>query len=423
MKQTLKSFIASVLGWQVRRLSRKNKIRVVAVVGSIGKTSTKIAIAKLLSQQYRVCYQDGNYNDIVTAPLVFFNRTLPSLLNPFAWLRTIIGIELQLHRPYPYDIVVLELGTDGPGQMIRFKKYLRVDLLVVTAIAPEHMEFFSSLDAVAAEELAAQEYSKNILINKDLCAPQYTEQIKRSYMTYSTKSPADYDLVVNQRTGGHYDLSVVSHGNTVVAATYKGISDVELYSVCAATAVAHRFSVSASHMAAGIGKLTAFNGRMKQLRGANQSVIIDDTYNSGPVAAKAALDSLYKLRAPQKIALLGNMNELGDYSGQAHTEVGEYCSPKELDLVVTIGKDANRYLAAAAEKRGCKVKTFDNPYDAGIFIKDVVKPNAVILAKGSQNGVYAEEAVKLFLDNPKDAKHLVRQSPEWMSKKRWNLAG
>jgi UDP-N-acetylmuramoyl-tripeptide--D-alanyl-D-alanine ligase len=156
---------------------------------------------------------------------------------------------------------------------------------------------------------------------------------------------------------------------------------------------------------------------MQRLKGIKDSLILDESYNASPDAVMAALDSLYQMQAPQKIALLGNMNELGDLSKQAHIDVGEYCEAKQLDLVVTLGPDANKYLAPAAEAKGCQVKIFTHPSKAGQFIRDQIKTGATILVKGSQNTVYAEEAIKELLADPGDAKLLVRQSKDWLLKK------
>lgn len=421
MKKAFKAIIVSVLGWQVRRLLKKRPVKVVAVVGSMGKTSTKLAIAKLLNTRYRVCYQHGNYNDVVSVPLVFFEQALPNLANPLAWLRVIANNELKIKKTYPYDIVCIELGTDGPGQIAKFSKYLTVDVLVVTAITPEHMEFFSDMEAVAQEELSAQKYSRTILVNKDLCDLSLLKHLNSAYLTYSIKDPADYRLRISHSSNNHYSFTVVAHGQHILGARYEAVAEVQLYSICAAVAVAHRFGLTSDQMAIGVNKVEPLSGRMQRLQGINQSLIIDDTYNASPDAVLAALDALYGVKAPQRIAILGNMNELGDFSKDAHSKIGEYCSPRELDLVVTIGRDANRYLAVSAEKRGCLVKTFNNPYEAGMYVRDSIKPNAVVLVKGSQNGVFAEEAIKYFLANKKDEKLLVRQSPQWLKRKQENL--
>ena len=108
------------------------------------------------------------------------------------------------------------------------------------------------------------------------------------------------------------------------------------------------------------------------------------------------------------------MNELGSYAREAHEIVGAYCDPSKLDLVVTVGRDAKRWLAPQAKARGCQVHSFDNPFAAGAFVRKRLKTKAVILVKGSQNGVFTEEVVKLLLAHPADAEKLVRQSKQWM---------
>ena len=111
------------------------------------------------------------------------------------------------------------------------------------------------------------------------------------------------------------------------------------------------------------------------------------------------------------------MNELGDSSVQEHRDLGTYCRADQLDYVVTIGTKSRDDLAPAAEAAGCRVKSFTNPTEAGKFVRAIIAPGALILAKGSQNGVFAEEAVKQLLKHPEDSAKLVRQSEEWLKKK------
>jgi UDP-N-acetylmuramoyl-tripeptide--D-alanyl-D-alanine ligase len=156
---------------------------------------------------------------------------------------------------------------------------------------------------------------------------------------------------------------------------------------------------------------------MRTLPGVSSTTLIDDTYNSSPSAVKAALEVLYQTQAGQRICILGDMNELGEQSPAEHRAVGEYCDPKKLDLVVTIGAESQKSLAPAAEKNGCEVKSFDSPYEAGDYVKQHLRQGAVILAKGSQNRIFAEEALKKLLRDPADAGQLVRQSPYWLKVK------
>jgi UDP-N-acetylmuramoyl-tripeptide--D-alanyl-D-alanine ligase len=398
VKKLAKRLVAAVLGYQVRKLRRKNDFKIIGVVGSIGKTSTKFAIAETLDAGLRVRYQEGNYNDIVTVPLVFFGEETPSLLNPLAWLGAFWRNQKQLGRSYPYDAVVIELGSDGPGQISAFKKYLSLEIGVVTAITPEHMMFFGTLDDVAREELAISKFSTLVLANKDLCDPKYLKSAPE-LLTYGIEKPADYGL-------------------SEAGEAAKGRSQAEQYSLVAAASVAMKLGLDPEDIKKGLRRFQPVPGRMRQLRGVNGSVIIDDSYNASPAAAKLAMGFLYEQHSPQKIAVLGNMNELGEYSKEAHQNVGDYCDPKQLAMVVTIGPDANKYLAAAAEAKGCEVHVFESPYAAGHFLKPLLKKGAAVLVKGSQNGVFAEETVKILLADSKDASKLVRQSDYWMKIKR-----
>jgi UDP-N-acetylmuramyl pentapeptide synthase len=418
MKTFLKSLVAAILGWQVRRLYKKKTFKVVAVAGSVGKTSTKLAIAQVLSQSFAVQYQKGNYNDLVSVPLIFFGQSMPSLFNPLAWLAIFWKNERIIFGKYPYEIVVVELGTDQPGDMPRFKAYLRADLGVITGITPEHMEYFGSMDAVAQEELVLEELSNELMINADLSEASYLKRLKGTHLSYGTKSGVTYRLSQPTFKDEYADFTVSKGQTTILRATHEAISEPQLLSVTAAVAVGDQLGMVADDIEQGIRNIRPVSGRMQRLEGINGSTIIDDSYNASPAAVRAALDTLYRVKAPQKIAVLGNMNELGEYSKEMHEQVGQYCDPHKLNLVVTIGPDANRYLAEAAKAKGCQVESFDSPVTAGEHIKPLVKKGAVILVKGSQNRVFSEETVKQLLANPADARKLVRQSKDWLKIKR-----
>lgn len=417
MKAVAKNIVATILGWQVRRLRAKNDFKVVAVAGSIGKTSTKFAVANVLKGGLRVKYQQGNYNDLVSVPLIFFGQNLPGLYNPFAWARVFWRNEKVLKQKYNYDVVVVELGTDAPGQIKSFSKYLKADLGILTSIVPEHMMFFADIDAVAKEELSLAGFSSALLINKDLVSPDYLGGLPTPVTFYSTRQSADYYLSNANFSAEHCSFDVYRGNEKLLSAKHELISEPQLYSVLAAVSSADIFGLSSVQIKAGLAKIHPVSGRMQRLRGVNGSTIIDDTYNASPDATKAALDTLYRIKASYKIAVLGNMNELGAYSENAHTEIGEYCDPEKLDLLITIGPDANEFLAVAAETKGCKVQSFENPYVAGDYLKSVIKKKSLVLVKGSQNKVFAEETVKKILADNKDTSKLVRQTDDWLRTK------
>jgi UDP-N-acetylmuramoyl-tripeptide--D-alanyl-D-alanine ligase len=414
LKDIVKSILCTLLEWQVRWLRRKYPFKVVAVVGSVGKTSTKFAIAHTLSQSLRVQYQEGNYNDRLTVPLVLFGHTLPRLTDFSAWVRILRANQQIIRQGFPYDVAVLELGTDGPGQIKKFA-YLRPEIAVVTAITPEHMEFFKTIEAVAAEEFAVAKFATTILVNADDTPAQYIEG--KQFKCYGFAPDATYHIVeavMNGLEGLRLQVDMNSTPLQLQSPTL-GMAGAKI--AVAAAAVASELHLSAETIQHSIQNLPPVSGRMQILRGLNGSTILDDTYNSTPVAVKAGLDVLASVPAEVRIAVLGSMNELGDYSRQAHEEVGEYCDPTVLSEVITIGEQARDFLAPKAMAAGCKVTSFLSPYGAGMYLKVKVAQGTVVLAKGSQNGVFAEEAIKQILENPSDAARLVRQSPEWLTKK------
>ena len=417
MKSILKKVLVGILGSQVRRLRKRHDFKIIGVVGSIGKTSTKLAIAKALAGEKRVRYQEGNYNDIVSVPLVLFGHEMPALWNVFSWIKIIFLNEIQIFRQFPFDFAVLELGADKPGDIADFRKYLHLDVAVLTAVTPEHMEFFGSIENVAEEEWSVSFFSDIVFANKDLCKiiPENIDHKKICF--YGKDFGAVYKIENIKKVEEGFNFEISYKGGSIGSLSIKALSEVEVYSACVSLALAKHLMLSLESAKRSIESHTAFAGRMQKLEGIKKSTIIDDTYNASPESMKIALDTLYSYQTSQRIAILGMMNELGKFSKEEHEKVGKLCNPKLLDLVVTIGKDANEYLAKSAKKNGCEVYEAKNSQDAGEFVKTKIKEGAVILAKGSQNGVFAEEAIKPLLANTPDSSRLVRQSKEWMRKK------
>jgi len=402
----------------MQKIIAKNNLKIVAVAGSVGKTTTKLAITTVLAESLRVQFQEGNYNTPISIPFIFIGREMPTLYNPFAWVWAWLQGQKVLHSQYPYDVAVMELGVDAPGDMTVFKKLIHPSISVVTAISEEHMEFFESVDAVAAEELTISQFSDSLLVNADDINDKYLEKYipaDREIHSYGF-GHAEYKISA-QQDGAGYSISMnIGDGNSIKATVHTPAKHI-IKSIAAALAVADIVELKPAEIESGINKVKTFAGRMQLLKGIKNSTIIDDTYNSSPIAAEAALITLYDFKAPQHIAILGMMNELGDYSKADHERIGNLCDPAKLDLLVTIGRDANNYLATAAEAKGCKVIRADGPIQAGKTVSKELKDGAVILAKGSQNGVFAEEAVKLLLNVPADSAKLVRQNAFWLNKK------
>jgi UDP-N-acetylmuramoyl-tripeptide--D-alanyl-D-alanine ligase len=397
------------------------EVKLVVVAGSVGKTSTKTAIATVLSYRYRVRLHEGNHNTGMSAPLAILGIEYPGNIKSIgAWISVFRAAKKRIKDPADVDVIIQELGVDHVGDMAAFGSYLRPDIAVVTAVTPEHMEFFGTIEAVAQEELSVANFSSLVLINRDDIEGRFASFITNpSLDTYGTTAAAEYRFEIDEFMlyKGYKGRLFAPEFQTPVEATLRVVGEHSLRPAIAAMTVATKIGMLPADIAAGMSQVRAVPGRMSVLRGMQGSTIIDDSYNSSPAAASAALQTLYGIDAAQRIAVLGSMNELGALSADEHKKLGALCDPNLLAWVITIGEEAEMHLAPAARARGCQVKSFRSAIEAGAFLHSVLDDGAVVLVKGSQGGIYAEEALKVILHDTEDDRHLVRQSPAWIATK------
>jgi UDP-N-acetylmuramoyl-tripeptide--D-alanyl-D-alanine ligase len=417
-----KSFIQKRLESYVMTYMRTHPdVKLVMVTGSVGKTSTKIAIATVLSEKFRVRVHEGNHNAELSAPLAVLGIEYPdSIRNIGAWLSVFSAARQRIRQPTDVDVIVQEIGSDRIGQVPHASTYLHPDIAVVTAVSPEHMEYFGTIDEVAKEELAAANFAKQALINRDDIDGTYAKYLtNQNISTYGSSASAEYYFIDDDFSveAGYSGTFVAKEWDNPVPATIKVLGEHSTRPAIAAAAVGVKLGMSADQIAAGLGNIQAVNGRMNVLRGVQDTLIIDDTYNSSPLAATSALRALYSLTVPQKIAVLGSMNELGDSSDAEHQMLGRMCDPAQLAWVVTVGDQAEKHIASAAKAQGCQVKSFKTALQAGAFVHQVIEPHAAVLFKGSEGSVYLEEAVKILLHTTTDETYLVRQSAAWQARK------
>lgn len=412
-----KKIVLALMERKVKKYFKTHHPLLVVVSGSVGKTSTKLAIATVLAEKLRVRTHEGNYNMEVSVPPSLLGVAYPENIHSIlAWREVLKAMNARIKGPKDVDVIVQEFGSSAPGEVAYYSKYLRPDIAVVTAVSEEHMAYFGSVEAVAKEELAVAKFSKLTVVNDDDVDTKYADFAETTNIdTYGLGEHAEYRLVVqpaNPLDGRIGKLIAPEWGELPL--NVQVVGDHMLRSVAAAACVATKLGLSSEQIAVGVSKIRATKGRMNVLRGMKQSTIIDDTYNSSPLANKAALDTLYAIEAPQRIAVLGSMNEMGEVSATLHDTVGKMCDPLKLEWVVTIGDEAEKYLAPSAARQGCQVRPFKTPYQAAGFVHSVLRPGAIVLVKGSQNGVFAEEAVKELLHSTEDENQLVRQSEYWM---------
>ena len=382
-------------------------VKLIAVGGSVGKTTTKMAIGTVLSADKRIRLEENNHNTDFSAPLAILGVKYPENVNSaMAWLKVFKACKKRIKNPSDVDVIIQELGTDHPGEMAYFASFLNPDYGVLTGISPEHMEFFGSLDNVAKEEMTILNMSKMGLINQDDVDARYANLLtNKNVKGYGMLSGVQYQLKIDSfdiQKG--YSASVIGPDGVNIAMDVNVFGRHSLKALAAAITIAKEMNVPTEHIIQGVSRMHPVPGRMQPLRGYNDSILIDDTYNASPVSIREALRFLYEeINSPQKIVILGDMNEMGIESKKLHEDVGELMDGNHIDWLVTVGELTRKYTAPIAKERGVNVMSFESALSAGAFAKSKIEKGAVVLVKGSQNKIYTEEALKLMLHDIKDS--------------------
>lgn len=422
MKNLAKKVIISKLNSKLRKLLANHDITIIAVTGSIGKTSTKQAIGQALESTRKVRYTEDSYNTDIGIPLSIFGQKVPNKLwDPRSWQKIFKVIDSEI-EDYKYDTVVLEMADDELMMMRKVLQIIQPSISVVSAIAPVHMERLKDIETVLHDNWVIASGAKKIIYNADselLRKKAYKKNtigfgLKHGQVKFNKISRAKNNTL-------KAELQIRKHKKIIHT---KMIGEQNLYALLAAGAVASELDIPFEAICFELSLVRPVNGRMNLLPAINGAKLIDDSYNSSPDAVKAALKTLDSFSG-KKIAILGSMNELGDHTDAGHQKAGEDAA-KIVDLLVTVGKPAGEIMAPAAKRAGLdddKIKVFKTPYEAGHYVKNIIKKGDVVLIKGSQAGVFTEEAARILLDSKKNPSvNLVRQSKVWKKRKKKSFA-
>ncbi|MEI6054253.1 MAG: hypothetical protein WCQ49_02695, partial [Candidatus Saccharibacteria bacterium] len=289
------------------------------------------------------------------------------------------------------------------------------------AVCPEHMEFLKTIDIVAREELSLIKETKDFsIINNVDISSKYTDEIKGKVYYYGGSNSEGSYKINNWETDG----SVVTFnikGTVFKNIKIKLISEPLIRQLAGAMLLAKMLGLSDKSITKAVQQIEPAASRMMLLSGVNESTIIDDTTNFSPLAGIEALKALKRIPGNRKIAVLGNMHELGEYKDKGFQDVSEYFK-KGIDILVLVGELSIEKFSPYAKEFGfIQDKTllhFKDAVSAGVFVRDnLAKKGDVILVKGPFGGFYLEETVKKLLKNSSDSIKLTRQSDFWIQKK------
>lgn len=349
-------------------------IPVIGITGSVGKTSTKDIIASVMSTQYNVLKTEGNYNNEIGLPLTI--------------------LKLKEH-----DAMVLEMGMSAFGEISLLTKIAKPTTAVITIIGSSHIGELGSRENILKAKLEILEGLENngsLIINNDndlLSLWNEKNQDSHKHITYGieNKSVLNAENIKVEENNSTFEISIDNKKYQVkVPVSGKHF----VYNSLAAIAVGLEYDIDMEHIIEGIEEFSLTKRRMEIVKNSKGATIINDCYNASYESVKAALEYISSLGINRKIAVLGDILELGKFSGELHEKIGEEVINNEIDILITVGKEA-QIIANKVKNKDEKVRvySFENNIEAIELLKKDIKENDIILIKAS-NGMHFEEIVE-----------------------------
>ena len=343
-----------------RHYREKFTIPVVQITGSVGKTTTKDMIAAVLAQKYRVLKTAENFNNDIGVPLTL------------------------LRLDHSHQAAVIETGMNHFGEIRYLGEMVRPDIAVISNIGDAHIEFLGSREGILkakAEILENLRPGGTVILNGDdallntLTPPFETLRCGQGEnCAYRVTEIADHGVdgitccLTTPRE--EYHLTIPAPGEHMV------------YSASMAAAIGEKLGLTAEEIARGVACYAPTGSRMRVLRLAEERTVLDDCYNANPQSVTAALEILAKTDCAQRVAVLGDMGELGELTAQAHYNMGALAVMLGIDLVIAIGTHAAR-IAEGVECSGGQVQHFATKEEALPTIRAQLTPQTAMLIKAS----------------------------------------
>lgn len=409
----------------------RHKPIVVAITGSVGKTTTKDIVAHGLSSVEDVRKSQKNFNTDFGVPLAIIEAENP-MGKVSAWIEVILkGLTVLIKSDYP-KLLVLEVGTRFPGDIPRLAKWIKPDISIITHIpeVPVHIEFFESRQHIVDEKSALAKYTKKtgtIILNRDSeyvwgiaensVHPVFSIGFNKESQMYASNIKR---IIMN----GEYGLEFnISYKNKIIPVTVPGfVANHQIYGVLFALATAEVLGYDVEQVAMAMASLPASSGRLRPLVGINNTLILDDSYNASPAAMEAAIETLEMIEPlagaqGTKIAVLGDMLDLGKMTMDVHSQIGTMLKDNT-DYAFLVGPRMEYAYESAIKSKYPKTKIFhfEKQMDVLPQLLKIMKQGDVILVKGSQ-GMRMEKLVAELIEDKANIKNLIaRQDEEWVRK-------
>ncbi len=415
----MKHIFVKILEFILKKLSQlmiwRFQPKIIGITGSAGKTSTREAIYAVLKSHYRVRKSEGNLNNELGLPLAILGdwseeelklisreqpRGTKRIKKLFFWLKIVISAKINLFflkKPNYPEVLILEYAADKPGDIKKLLEIVTPDISVITTIGeiPVHVEFFSGPEAVAREKSKLIEnLSSNsfaVLNFDNEIVMKIKEQTRARIITFGFNEGADLKISsFENRSENETPLGIsfkLEYGGSFVPVILKNcFGKAQAYAAAAAACVGLIYDLNLVEISEALStNYEPAKRRMNLLKGIKNTYIIDDTYNASPLSVEEAINTINGLSTKRKIAVLGDMLELGKYSIEAHESIGKLVAPM-VDILITVGPRA-KFIAETAKANGLaenKILSFDTAAEAGLSVQDLIKTGDLILVKASR---------------------------------------
>lgn len=424
MKYIFKKIIYTILKWEAVLVLKRFKPRIIGVAGSVGKTSTKDAIYASLKDFVVIRKNQKSFNSEIGVPLTILGLET-GWNSPKIWIQNVIkGFKAIFAKEYP-EWLVLEMGTDRPGDMKHLISWIKLDYAVFTRFpdVPVHAQYFKKADDVNEEDAQMMFGLKKegvLILNAD--DKKIAElELKSTFKTLwygfnATKNGVGVSHVElqyqDQRVVGQ-NIKINFGSNSVPFTIIGALGVQHVYPILASLVVAKDLGINALDVLQSLSSYKVPAGRMNVLEGVQDITLIDDSYNSSPVAVELALKTLSEINADTRIAVLGTMGELGKYATQEHRKVAHLLKEYKISHLITYGDQAELIADEALEigiKNVCPALSHKNAADK---VCEWAKGSTAVLIKGSQSVRMEKITYELLLDKSKAKQMLVRQDSFW----------
>ena len=351
-------------------------IPVIAVTGSTGKTTTKDLIASVLKQKYKTLKTQGNFNNEIGLPLTLFRLD------------------------DSYQALVLEMGMRGLGEITRLTEIAPPDIAVITNVGQTHIELLGSIENIArakSELVQSLDSRGTAVLNADDQRVQKMSQVTTANTIY-------YGLEREADVRGE-DIKTLANEDKVSFKLATGDrkekvilpmpGEYNVYNALAAATVGLELGLDLEQIKTGLATASLTGKRNQIIRTEDNIKIINDTYNANPTSVRAGLKTLSQIAEQRKIAVLGDMLELGSVAESEHHKLGSVVVDEEIDYLITIGDLAVEIANGAADNglNKSKIFTYNNKENALVKLKNIIKSDDTILVKASR-GMKLEEIVE-----------------------------